>query len=82
MKSAFLFNSEPGSHWSDSTCITATFGMPHEYSGPTSAKFPQKFASLHASVHNHFNQERHLCSRQNFKLDRSLALAEWRQISV
>jgi putative transposase len=25
----------------------------------------QKFASVHASVHNHFNEERALCSRQN-----------------
>ena len=24
----------------------------------------QKFASVHANVHNHFNQERHLVSRQ------------------
>lgn len=28
----------------------------------------QKFASVHSSVHNHFNQERHLYSRDNFKL--------------
>ena len=27
----------------------------------------QKFSSVHASVHNHFNQERHLYSRNNFK---------------
>ena len=47
-----------------------------------SAKSLQKFASIHASVHNHFNLERHLCSRQIFKLNRSLALAEWRQIAV
>ena len=40
----------------------------------------QKFVSVHASVHNHFNQERHLYSRSNFKLNRSAALAEWRQI--
>ncbi len=38
----------------------------------------QKFASVHASVHNHFNQERALCSRQNFKLNRAAALLEWR----
>ncbi len=47
-----------------------------------SAKSLQKFASIHASVHNHFNQERHLHSRQNFKLNRSAALAEWRQIAA
>lgn len=38
----------------------------------------QKFTSVHASVHNHFNQERALYSRQNFKLNRAAALAEWR----
>jgi putative transposase len=40
----------------------------------------QKFASVHASVHNHFNQERHLYSRANFKLNRTAALSEWRQL--
>ena len=40
----------------------------------------QKFAAVHSSVHNHFNQERHLYSRQNFKLNRASALAEWRQL--
>ena len=47
-----------------------------------SAKSLQKFASIHASVYNHFNQERHLRSRQNFKFNRSAALAEWRQIAA
>ncbi len=46
------------------------------------AKSLQKFVSIHASVHNHFNQERHLRSRQNFKFNRSVALAEWRQIAA
>jgi putative transposase len=40
----------------------------------------QKFASVHSSVHNHFNQERHLYSRDNFKLNRTAALAERRQL--
>ncbi len=40
----------------------------------------QKFASFHASVHNHFNLERHLYSRANFKLRRTAALSEWRQL--
>ncbi|MFA8442039.1 IS6 family transposase [Yoonia sp.] len=40
----------------------------------------QKFASVHSSVHNHFNQERHLYSRDNFKLNRTAALTEWRQL--
>jgi putative transposase len=42
----------------------------------------QKFVSVHASVHNHFNQERHLYSRENFKLNRAAALAEWRQLGM
>ena len=42
----------------------------------------QKFVSVHASVFNHFNQERHLYSRANFKLNRTAALAEWRQIGA
>ena len=40
----------------------------------------QKFVAVHASIHNHFNQERHLYSRDNFKLNRSAALTEWRQL--
>jgi putative transposase len=42
----------------------------------------QKFVAVHASVHNHFNQERHLYSRSNFKLNRAAALAEWRGLGV
>ena len=40
----------------------------------------QKFAAVHSSVHNHFNQERYFYSRDNFKLNRTAALAEWRQL--
>lgn len=40
----------------------------------------QKFAAVHASVSNHFNQERSLSSRQNFKANRAAALAEWRAL--
>ena len=47
-----------------------------------SAKSLQKFVSIHASVHNHFNQECYLGSRQNFKFNRLAALAEWRQIAA
>jgi putative transposase len=42
----------------------------------------QKFAAVHSSVHNHFNQERHLYSRENFKTNRAAALAEWRQLGA
>jgi putative transposase len=38
----------------------------------------QKFASVHASVHNHFNLERSLTSREHYKANRVAALAEWR----
>ena len=37
----------------------------------------QKFASVHANVHNHFNLERHLVDRKTYKQLRSAALAEW-----
>jgi putative transposase len=39
---------------------------------------PQKFASAHASVLNHFNRERGLYSRSDIKLNRAAVLAEWR----
>ncbi len=40
----------------------------------------QKFSSIHASVHNHFNQERHLVSRYIYNERRSAALAEWQAV--
>lgn len=40
----------------------------------------QKFAALHGSIHNRFNQERTLCSRQIFKDRRTAALTAWRQL--
>ena len=42
----------------------------------------QKFAAIHSSVHNHFNKERHLYTRCNFKHNRATALAEWRQLGA
>jgi putative transposase len=42
----------------------------------------QKFAAVHASVSNHFNSERSLYSRPNFKLNRAAALAEWRGLGI
>ena len=36
----------------------------------------QKFASIHASIHNHFNLERHLNRRDIFKQGRAAALAD------
>ena len=37
----------------------------------------QKFAAVHSSVYNHFNQERSLISRDHFKETRTAALEEW-----
>ncbi|MEN0654034.1 MULTISPECIES: IS6 family transposase [Hyphobacterium] len=42
----------------------------------------QKFAAVHSSVHNHFNLDRHLNSRDRFKENRQAALAEWRQLAA
>ena len=42
----------------------------------------QKFSSVHAQVHSHFNQERHLVTREVYKQRRSAALAEWGAISA
>ncbi|MEZ5880870.1 MAG: hypothetical protein R3D35_09435 [Nitratireductor sp.] len=42
----------------------------------------QKFAAVHGSIYNYFNQKRHLYSRQNFKQKRTAALADCRQLSV
>ena len=40
----------------------------------------QKFVSIHASVFNHFNKERHLNSRVTYKVQREAALVEWQQL--
>ena len=42
----------------------------------------QKFAAVHASIHNHFNQDCHLNRRDIFKLNRAAARAEWRQLAA
>ena len=41
----------------------------------------QKFTSVHAAFHNHFNHERHLIDRNTFKNRRSAAMAEWRNLA-
>ena len=46
------------------------------------ARTLQKFAAAHASIHNHFNHDRHLNRRNIFKKNRSAALAEWRQLAA
>ncbi len=42
----------------------------------------QKFAAAHASIHNHFNQDRRLNRRDIFKQNRAAALAEWGQLAA
>ncbi|MCP4316101.1 MAG: IS6 family transposase, partial [Hyphomicrobiales bacterium] len=42
----------------------------------------QKFAAIHSSLYNLFNLERHLYSRENFKLNRAAALAQWRRLGA
>ncbi|MDA0339903.1 MAG: DDE-type integrase/transposase/recombinase, partial [Proteobacteria bacterium] len=47
-----------------------------------STKSLQKFVSVHASIYNHFNNDRHLERREVFKLQRSVSLTEWRQLAA
>jgi len=42
----------------------------------------QKFSAVHAAFHNHFNQDRHLISRDYYKDRRSAALAEWKALAA
>jgi putative transposase len=42
----------------------------------------RKFASVHASIHNYFNQDRHLSRHDIFKQTRSAVLAEWCQLAT
>ncbi len=37
-------------------------------------------AAVHSSVHNHFNQGRSLSRRDHLKINRAVALAEWRTL--
>ena len=45
-------------------------------------KTVQKFAAVHASIHNQFNLDRHLNRRDVFKQNHSAALAEWCQLAT
>lgn len=42
----------------------------------------QKFASVHSSVHNHFNHQRNIERRARFKSLRDASLREWRELLV
>ena len=41
----------------------------------------QKFTSVHAAFHNHFNHERHLTNRNTYKLNRAAAMVEWKRLA-
>ena len=49
---------------------------------PREAYSLQEFVSVHASLHNHFNSERHLVDRKTYRERRSAALAEWQSLVV
>ncbi len=42
----------------------------------------QEFAAAQASIHNHFNHDRHLNHRDVFKQNRAVALAQWCQLTA
>ena len=42
----------------------------------------QKFAAVQSSIHNHFNLERHFYRCEEFKENRTQALAAWRQLAA
>ena len=42
----------------------------------------QKFATVQASLYNHFNSERHLVDRKTYKIRRSATLAEWQSLAA
>lgn len=42
----------------------------------------QKFGSVPANVHNHFNLERHMVDRMTYKERRSAPLADWCKIAA
>jgi putative transposase len=47
-----------------------------------SIKTLQKFVSIHAEAHNHFNHERHLLNRGIYKVSRAAAMEERRALTA
>jgi putative transposase len=71
--------------WKNNRCENSH--LPFRRRGHAMLKFRhmrslQKFVSIHSSVHNHFNHDRHLSSREDFKSQRTAAIAEWRRLSA
>jgi len=52
------------------------------FNGSRSEKTLQKFSSVHSTLQNQFNFERHITKRDHFKSLRNAALNEWRQLSA
>ena len=50
--------------------------------GFRSIKTLQKFTAVQSAFTNHFNLERHLYKRSDFKANRDQAIRTWRQISI
>lgn len=46
-----------------------------------SAGSAQRFLSVHSSIYNHFNIQRHLISRNTLRQFRNAATAEWRDVA-
>ncbi|MEG3166558.1 hypothetical protein U1701_18520, partial [Sphingomonas sp. PB2P19] len=63
------------------TSIWLRDSQPNASGRPGAVQTLQKFASVHANVHNHFNPERHLVDRQTYKERRSAALAKCRVLT-
>jgi hypothetical protein len=60
-------------------------GVPATKAGDTQISkgdAPQKFSSVNAAFDNPVNQNRHLISRDHYKIQRSAALAEWKLLSA
>lgn len=47
-----------------------------------SDKSLQKFVSTHVQFHNHFDHQRHLISRENYRLMRSEAMSDWQALAA
>ena len=47
-----------------------------------SDKSLQKFVSIQVQFHNHFDHQRHLISRGNYRLVRSEAMSDWQAIAA
>ena len=46
------------------------------------ARTLQKFITIQGTFQNHFNSQRHLLNRENFKTSRDISLQQWQQFAV